>query len=159
MGKRKLAWLAGVWLSLGVPVSPARAEAAASATAAGSRAAAVGPGDVLQVLLALLAVLILIALAAWLMRRYVTMPAGRAGALRLLAAISVGQRERVVLVQAGETQLLIGIAPGQVRTLHVFDKPVMLADGSAPVPGAERFAERLGAALRRIQNGDAGGKS
>ena len=117
------------------------------------QAGAVGPADVLQVFLALIFVLGLIVLVAWLMRRYVTLPAGRAGALRLLAAISVGQRERVVLVQAGETQLLIGIAPGQVRTLHVFDKPVMLADGSEPAAGG-RFAERLAAAMNRNPKGD-----
>ena len=113
----------------------------------------VGPGEVLQVFVALLFILGLIVLVAWLMRRYVTLPAGRSGALRMLAAISVGQRERVVLVQAGETQLLIGIAPGQVRTLHVFDKPVMLADASQPAAG-DRFAERLAAALNRPRKGD-----
>ena len=122
--------------------------------AARNDAGPIGPGEVLQVFVSLLLVLGLIVLVAWLMRRYVTLPAGRSGALRMLAAISVGQRERVVLVQAGETQLLIGIAPGQVRTLHVFDKPVMLAD-SKPPPGAERFAERLAAAMGRGDKGKA----
>lgn len=125
--------------------SPVWAEAEKAAPA---NTGPVGPGEILQVFVALLFILFLIVVVAWLMRRYVTLPAGRSGALRMLAAISVGQRERVVLVQAGETQLLIGIAPGQVRTLHVFDKPVMLADGTQPATG-ERFAERLAAAMGR----------
>ena len=128
--------------------SQAWAETTTRTASAGASAGPVGPGEVLQVFAALIFILVLIVLAAWLMRRFVTMPSGRSGALRMLAAISVGQRERVVLVQAGETQLLIGIAPGQVRTLHVFDKPVMLADGAEPVAG-ERFAERLAAAIHR----------
>ena len=115
----------------------------------------IGPAEILQVFVALVFILLLIGVSAWLMRRYVTLPAGRSGALRMLAAISVGQRERVVLVQAGETQLLLGIAPGQVRTLHVFDKPVVLADGALPA-GGERFAERLASAIqRRRKEGEA----
>lgn len=107
----------------------------------------VGAGQVLQVFLALVLVVVLIVVTAWVMRRFSAMPFGRQGALRLLAAVSVGQRERIVLIQAGETQMLIGVAPGQVRTLHVFDKPVMLAADAEK--GEERFAERLAAALHR----------
>ena len=139
--------LAGCW------GQAAAAGEAAAATLPGSTNP-VGPEEVLHVFLALLLILGLIVMVAWLMRRYVTLPAGRSGALRMLAAISVGQRERVVLVQAGETQLLIGIAPGQVRTLHVFDKPVLLADGHPPA-GGDRFAERLAAALTRSGKGKA----
>lgn len=130
----------------------AEADGKTGAAALSRSTSPVGPEEVLHVFLALLLILGLIVMVAWLMRRYVTLPAGRSGALRMLAAISVGQRERVVLVQAGETQLLIGIAPGQVRTLHVFDKPVVLADGNQPV-GGERFAERLAAALSRSGKG------
>jgi flagellar protein FliO/FliZ len=113
--------------------------------------AAVGAGNVLQVLLALLFVIGLIVVTAWLIRRYSGMTFSRNGALRLLAGISVGQRERIVLVQAGEVQLLLGVAPGTVRKLHVFDKPVLLdtADGK----GAERFAERLASALDKRGEG------
>lgn len=107
----------------------------------------VGAGQVLQVFLALAFVVGLIVLTAWVMRRYSSMPFGRQGALRLLAAVSVGQRERIVLIQAGETQMLIGVAQGQVRTLHVFDKPVLLAQDADK--GKERFAERLATALHR----------
>ena len=107
----------------------------------------VGAGQVLQVFLALVLVVALIVITAWVMRRFSAMPFGRQGALQLLAAVSVGQRERIVLIQAGETQMLVGVAPGQVRTLHVFDKPVMLARDAEK--GTDRFAERLATALRR----------
>ena len=106
----------------------------------------VGVGDLLQVLLALLLVVALIVITAWFMRRYSGASHSRNGALRLLAGISVGQRERVVLVQAGEVQLLLGVAPGEVRTLHCFDKPVLLDTEGGK--GGERFAERLMAAMQ-----------
>lgn len=119
---------------------------------AGELAPSIGAGEVLQVFVALVVVLLMIAAAAWMMRRFSATGFGRPGALRLLASVSVGQRERIVLVQAGETQMLIGVAQGSVRTLHVFDKPVML-EGELPA-GGERFAERLAAALGRRSGED-----
>lgn len=106
-----------------------------------------GAGDVLQVFFALLFVLLLIGVAAWFFRRMSLGNFAGQGALRLLASVSVGQRERVVLVQAGETQLLLGVAQGNVRTLHVFDQPVMPQNGNAAP--TENFAERLAAVLKR----------
>ncbi len=123
----------------------AAAEGEAAAAPQATLPAAVGAGDVFQVFLALLLVVGLIVLSAWLLRRFSGAAMGRNGALRMLAGISVGQRERVVLVQAGEVQLLLGVAPGEVRTLHVFDKPVLLDTNSGQ--GAERFAERLMSAM------------
>lgn len=106
---------------------------------------AVGLGNVLQVMVALLFVVVLIVISAWLIRRFSGATYSRNGTLRLLAGISVGQRERIVLVQAGEVQLLLGVAPGAVHTLHVFDKPVLLDTSEGK--GAERFAERLMSAM------------
>lgn len=105
----------------------------------------VGIGDALQVFLALLFVVFMIVVTAWFIRRFSGATLSRNGALRLLSGISVGQRERVVLVQVGEVQLVLGVAPGEVRTLHVLDKPVVV--DAQQGKGAERFAERLMAAM------------
>jgi len=110
----------------------------------------VGAGGLLQVVLALGFVLALIAGLAWLVRRMGAVPQGAPGAMRVLGGISIGQRERIVLVQVGETQLVVGVAPGEIRTLHVLDKPIVMPPSAA---GGGEFAQRLAAALRR------GGKS
>ena len=127
------------------PLLAAEEGVAAVATSPAPVQAAVGLGNVLQVIVALLFVVVLIVITAWFIRRFSGTALGRNSSLRLLAGISVGQRERIVLVQAGEVQLLLGVAPGAVRTLHVFDKPVLLdtAEGKGP----ERFAERLMSAM------------
>jgi flagellar biogenesis protein FliO len=39
--------------------------------------------------------------------------------LEMLAQLPLGTRERAVLVRVGDSQVLIGVAPGNVRTLHV----------------------------------------
>jgi flagellar protein FliO/FliZ len=44
--------------------------------------------------------------------------------MKVLGGISVGQRERLVLVQIGSKQLLVGVAPGSVNHVMVFDEPL-----------------------------------
>ena len=48
---------------------------------------------------------------------------GGSDALKIEASVAVGTRERVVMVRAADTYLVLGVAPGQVRTLHVLDSP------------------------------------
>lgn len=106
----------------------------------------VGAGGLLQVVVALVLVLLLIVGMAWLMRRVSGFGQLGGGAIRVLAGVAVGQRERVVLVQVGEQQLLLGVAPGRVQTLHVLSEPINL---SAAPPGSESFAEKLSNALKK----------
>lgn len=83
--------------------------------------------DVLGVVFALAFVLALIVGGAWLMRRFSGPAMGGDPALKVLASTPVGQRERVVLMQAGDQQLLIGVAPGRVSLLSQPDTPIEVA--------------------------------
>ncbi|CAK0776923.1 flagellar protein FliO/FliZ [Gammaproteobacteria bacterium] len=80
--------------------------------------------DLLQVALGLAVVLTVIAVITWLLRRFGGMNASLNGKLKVLGAISLGARERAVLVQVGEQQILLGVAPGRVQTLHVLNAPL-----------------------------------
>lgn len=81
-----------------------------------------------NVALSLLLIVVLIVACVWLLKRIAQFNQGTAGKLRVLASLSIGTRERALLVQAGDTQMLLGVAPGRVSTLHVFDEPVIVAD-------------------------------
>lgn len=41
--------------------------------------------------------------------------------IQVLASVKVGTREKILLLEAGGSQLLVGVAAGSVRTLHVFE--------------------------------------
>lgn len=86
----------------------------------------------LQTALGLLIVLGLIFLAAYVARK---MNQGRGfggnGLLRVVGGTMIGARERIVLVEIGDTWLLIGVGPGQIRTLHTMPK------GEPPVPSSD----------------------
>ena len=107
---------------------------------------ALSTGSYVQMILGLIFVVGLIFSLAWLVRRMGRLQSVMGGSMKLLGGLSLGQRERAVLVQVGETQMLLGVAPGSVRTLHVFDKPVVAA---TPSPTAESFADKLNAVLKQ----------
>src|SRR6185436_510519 len=80
-----------------------------------------------QVTLALGLVLALIFVAAWLMRRLKGFGKTGTGALDIIAELPLSQKERAVLIRVGTQQVLIGVAPGRVSTLHVLTEPVELS--------------------------------
>lgn len=87
------------------------------------------------VTLALALVLAVIFVAAWLLRRVRGLGRTGTGALDIIADLPVGQKERAVLIRVGTTQVLIGVAPGRVSTLHVLAEPVTIAPPSSAGPG------------------------
>ncbi|CAK0767130.1 flagellar protein FliO/FliZ [Gammaproteobacteria bacterium] len=84
-------------------------------------------GDLLQVSISLMVVLIAIAFAAWLLRHFTKLGGAMGGALKILGGVSLGGRERVVLMQVGDRQILLGVAPGSVRTLYIVEQPLPIS--------------------------------
>lgn len=80
----------------------------------------------------LAAVLGLILAIAWLLKRFPAVSGPRSGPVRIIGGAALGQRERIVVVEVGGTWLLIGVAPGQVRTLHTMPKNDTAAPPDAP---------------------------
>jgi flagellar protein FliO/FliZ len=107
--------------SQAAPVSRPFAAPSVTTTAAPSGIASLG-----QVTLALGLVLAFIFVAAWLMRRMRGFGKTGTGALDVIADLPLGQKERAVLIRVGNKQVLVGVAPGRVTTLHVLDEPVSL---------------------------------
>jgi flagellar protein FliO/FliZ len=100
-------------------------------------------GNVLQVLAGLAVVLLVMWSCVRLLKRYAAGCQAAAGALRVLGGVAVGQRERVVMVEVGETWLVLGVAPGRVNALHVMGKlPDPAPATMAPTP-ASGFAASL----------------
>jgi len=106
-------------------------------------------GGIYQVLFGLVVVLGAIGVAAWMLRRFGNLQTSAGGALRVLGGLPLGTRERAVLIQVGDTQILVGVAPGRVQTLHVLERPVPAA--AAAVPAAASFSERLAQAIKGVR--------
>lgn len=133
---------------------PAQLPAAESVTTAAAPlvGASVGAGgSIVQSLLALLLVLGLIVALGLFFKRF-RMGGGLSDPLlQVRGGLSIGTREKLMLVQAGETWMLLAVMPGNVRTLHVFPlKPELAEQGMAADPGAS-LAQRFGHWLRPQQ--------
>ena len=113
----------------------ARPAAAAPATPAAATAAPSSAGSLLQVVFGLLVVLGLLAAALWFLKR---MGGGRfapGSVVKIIGGVSVGNRERVMVVEVADQWIVIGVAPGRVSTLASMprqDTPAVQAAAGAP---------------------------
>ena len=104
-----------------------------------------GSADVLSVAGSLVLVIALIFLASFLYSRLKTSHIGGRDVINIVASRAIGPRERIVLVEIANTQLVVGLTTSHVQTLHVFDEPVVKA---AEPTNNISFADRLKLALR-----------
>ena len=101
-----------------------------------------------QTLLGLILVLALIVFLAWLLRRTGRFQMAANGEMKIIASLPLGTRERAVLLQVGEQQLLVGVTAQHVQTLHVLDKNI---DSKNSQSINSNFANKLN---KMMQKGD-----
>jgi len=108
-----------------------------------------GPGaaGLLQTIFALLLVLGLLIGLAWLLKRYGPKPGGGMANLRVVGALNLGGRERIMVVEVGDQWIVVGAAPGRVNALHTMPRQDLdLGSGTSAARGgmpATRFADWL----------------
>jgi len=105
-------------------------------------------GQMTQLLLGLLLVIGLIFLLAWVLRRMQQFNPRSNQAIKLISSHALGPRERLLLVQVGSEQILLGLSAGRITPLHVLEEPVHLPDAE---PANPEFAQRLMELLGRDQ--------
>lgn len=127
----KQAWLTAS--SLAFLMASGMAQAAADQPAA---APATGPSpmlDMLKVLFCLVIVLGALFGMLWLMKRSGLGPTQSSGAVKIVGGVSVGSRERVLVLEVADQWIVVGVAPGSVNAL-------------ANLPRQEQFVQPQGLA-------------
>ncbi|KPD17087.1 flagellar biosynthesis protein FliO [Burkholderia sp. ST111] len=119
----------------------------ASGVGAGTAVPALGVGAVLQTIVGLLVVIGLVFACAWLARRFGLQPANRGGLVKTIGGASLGGKERVAVVEIGDTWLVLGTAPGNVRLLHTMPAGSAALDPVAGTQPGASDASSKGAAL------------
>ncbi|MFK8077139.1 MAG: flagellar biosynthetic protein FliO [Granulosicoccus sp.] len=93
--------------------------------------------------------LIIVLIVFWLFAKFMKQMQGGQGvshdSLKVVGTLSLGQRERVVVVQAGKEQLILGVTSSAINTLHVLETPISAPDSA----DLGDFKEKLSAALKR----------
>ena len=134
----RLRWLLSSLLAVAcLPLSAVAATESGLGTGLAAQLAQLGLG---------LAVVVgLIFLLGYVMRRVGPLAPQGGQHIRLISSYPLGPRDRLALVDVGGQQLLLGISPGRITTLHVLDEPIA-ADTDA---SSGDFARKLQAMLKR----------
>jgi flagellar protein FliO/FliZ len=99
----------------------------------------------LQVTGSLLLVLAAVFVLALVLKRFNAVPGGTGKTIQVLASTRLGGREKLMLVRVANQLLVLGVAPGNLRTLHTFPVDEEL-EASAAADGS--FSALLQAANR-----------
>ncbi|MBJ7309175.1 flagellar biosynthetic protein FliO [Rugamonas sp. CCM 8940] len=125
-------------------VLPAPAPLVVAAPSASAPSAPSSAGGLVQTTLALAFVLALLVGLAWLLKRYGPKTLGNGGGtVRLVGSLSVGTRERILVVEVGEQWIVVGASPGRMNALATMPRQQqdeIAGNPQAGLPGAN-FAE------------------
>lgn len=91
----------------------------------------------------------LIFLLAWLMKKFNLNQQSQNGLIRIIAGLSIGTRDRIVLLQVGEEQILVGLTPGRIEKLHTLAQPLEVS-GERAVSGS--FASKINRLMSDREN-------
>lgn len=130
--RRTVAAFAGGFLPCALMAAPVAAPAVDSGA------------ELVRVLISLLGVVALIFFVGWMARRAQARvsPGGRK--IRVIESMPVGIKEKVMLLEVGGTQILVGASPtGGLRTLHVLDTPVLDDPSVTTAPAMRGFRDVL----------------
>lgn len=106
-----------------------------------------GGGDILNLGVSMLIVVVAIVVLGWLYSRSRFVGSGNNDVINIVATRALGPKERLLVVEVADQQLLVGMTSTAVQTLHVFDTPVVVpGKGDTPVG----FANRLRSAVQEI---------
>ncbi|MBX2883465.1 MAG: flagellar biosynthetic protein FliO [Granulosicoccus sp.] len=105
---------------------------------------------ILKLIAALGAVIGFFALFAMVMRRSQGFGQATGSGLSIVASLSLGTRERLVVVQAGQKQILVGITQTQINPLSELDTPIAVSNDEQPESFKANLDKILGKKVHRV---------
>lgn len=75
--------------------------------------------NMLNMLMGLAVVIALILGLAWVLKKYGKVSGSNVVDMKILGGLSLGTREKAILIEVDNTRLLVGVTPGHIQTLHV----------------------------------------
>lgn len=97
--------------------------ASASAAVPAKEVSSVAPATgLLQIFLGLIAVLALMAAAAWFLKKMGPVTKGNTVPVKIVGGVNLGNRERVMVVEIADQWLVLGVTASQINTLSTLPK-------------------------------------
>jgi flagellar protein FliO/FliZ len=102
-------------------------------------------GSLTQLTLSLVAIVALILAISWALKRLKLAGPRGSGGMSVIDQLSLGPRERVVLIRVGESQVLVGVGASGLVALTPLAAPIEIK----PATQMPVFAERLRDLMKR----------
>jgi flagellar protein FliO/FliZ len=120
-----------------------------TANSSSQTARTLAAGDIAQWTMGLVMVLGIFFLCVWGVRRLSGITGDRASKMRVVGGLSLGMREKIILVQVGKKQLILGVTPGRIQTLHVLEgEDCLIHEEKEPSTLKSGFALKLMQAIK-----------
>lgn len=123
-----------------------------AANATETAAPTVSAGTYVQAALALALIVALLVGTAWLARKVSGGKGFGQGGMKIVGGVALGPRERIVLLEVGDEWLVVGIVPGQIRTLHRLEKGAAVPADDLPGAAGKPFTQWLQGIAERHKN-------
>jgi flagellar protein FliO/FliZ len=95
--------------------------------------------DLFKVLIGLVVVLGLMAGSAWLLKRFGVARAASGGTIKVVGGVSVGHRERVLVLEVADQWIVVGVSPGRVSSIANLPRQEQ-AKPAENLPASNNFA-------------------
>ncbi len=112
----------------------------------------ISSGDMFHWTIGLFVVLAIFFLCIWGLRKLNGIAFSNAEKMRIVGGLSLGMRERVILLQVGKKQLILGVTPGRIDTLHVLEGDDCLTDNSTN-DKESKFSDIIAQVIKGRTNG------
>lgn len=107
---------------------PYSALAAATADTTPSFESSMNFDGLLQVLTALISVIVIIFVLSIVLRKFNMVPGANSGIIKIVSGLALNNKDRLLLVQVGDEQVLLSVSPGNISKLHKLAKPVLKSE-------------------------------
>jgi flagellar protein FliO/FliZ len=104
-----------------------------------------------SVFMGLAVIIVLILALGWIVRRFSQGGIFTQSSIKVVAALPMGTRERLVVVDIAGQQILLGVTATQINKLHVFDEPVIDVSQSA---AHSEFGRKLFSVMQQKATGN-----
>ncbi len=108
----------------------------------------IGAANYLQMIMGLFGIIVFIFAIAWLIKRMGSLNPVHSNNLKVVAGLNVGQREKIIVVQVMDEQLLVGVTQSNIQLLSRLEQPLPNKDASS----LGGFHEKFQAAISGLKN-------
>ncbi len=99
--------------------------------------------QLLQVSIALVVVLAVIYSVAWIIKRNRGIQGLTGLPIKTLAVLPMGVKEKIILIEVGGKQILLGMTTHNINTLASFDEPIVEASGADKISFSDPLKDMM----------------